>query len=72
MTQERRQSTPPSDRDLYRQKKLGDRVHKERRKDELSRLREVQSQKKLWRRVVISCALLNLTFIFLGIWGLLK
>jgi len=38
----------------------------------LSRLREVQEQKRLWLLVVAICLGLNLTLVGLGVWGWLN
>ncbi|PPR13304.1 MAG: hypothetical protein CFH43_01098 [Proteobacteria bacterium] len=68
----RRANKTASDADLYKVSKssIKEFIKKERRHDELDRLREVQSQARVWRRVVLFCGLLNLLLISLAVWGL--
>ena len=64
----RRTQPLPSDKDLYSEN-IKEFIAKERRHDELDRLREVREQKIMWRNTVISCGVLNIIFIFLGVMG---
>ena len=68
----RRANKAASDADLYKVSKssIKEFIKNERRHDELDRLREVQSQARVWRRGVLFCGLLNLLLISLAVWGL--
>ncbi len=69
---EKRKNKSASDAELYKTFKLNPKLKTERRQDELSRLREIQSQKKLWWRVIIACVILNAVFVGLGLWGMMS
>lgn len=66
---ERRVVTPLDDKTLYRHKNLPQLAQHERRKDMLSRLREVQDQRLLWLFVVSICMGMNALLVGLGLWG---
>ena len=67
----RRKAEPVSDQELYKLPKdsIKDFIEKERRHDELDRLREVAEQKKTWNITIGFCLLLNLIFVSLAIYG---
>lgn len=69
---ERRLHYPRADADVYRLVKNPAIFNKERRHDELERLRDACEQKKLWRRTVLFCAALNLLLLALALWGWLS
>ncbi len=70
----RRANKSKSDADLYKVSKssIKEFIKKERRHDELDRLREVQTQASLWKRTVIVCGLINAIFIALAMIGAYK
>lgn len=72
--QDRREKrTVVSDKDLYKISKssIQEFIKKERRHDELDRLREVQAQSRMWKRTVAFCGFLNLVLISLALWGMM-
>jgi len=70
----RRETTPVADAELYSLPKasIKEFIKKERRHDELGRLREVQEQKKVWLNTMIFCGVLNLALVGLAIIGMWK
>lgn len=73
MNEERRRFQSRPDKELYRLPKsaIKNFVAKERRQDELGRLREVQEQNKVWRRTVRLCLFLNIVLLSLATWEVL-
>lgn len=69
----RRSAKPISDKKLYKLPKssINEFIEKERRHDELDRLREVQEQKKVWLKIFLACLSMNLIFIAFAIVGAL-
>ena len=67
---ERRENYPTPEKELYDIKDIDSFIEKERRHDELDRMREVQVQKRTWNRTVLFCFILNLVFLLLGVVGL--
>lgn len=67
---ERRKNYPMPEQEMYRLKKIDDYIKEERRVDEKERLIEVKGQKKVWFRVMMACALMNLALLSLAIVGL--
>lgn len=67
--EDRRSNQTYSDKELYKLDNINEFIEKERRHDELDRLREVQEQKRTWQKTVAFCALLNLILIGLAIYG---
>lgn len=70
--QDRRKADKIKDTDIYNAENIDAFIQKERRHDELDRLREIKSQKRLWVYTVSFCALLNLILIGLAIWGAIE
>ena len=70
--QNRRKQKSASQKELFEDKNLSQRVKGERRHDELARLRKVLAEKRLWWRVFAACLLVNLVFVALGVWGLVQ
>lgn len=68
---ERRVEPKKSEKELYGISNIDSFIEKERRHDELDRLREVREQKQVWLKTVLFCGLLNLVLICLAIWGAL-
>ena len=66
---ERRDNYPIPEKELYGIKDIDDFIEKERRHDELDRIREVRVQKRTWKHIFIACAFMNLVFIALAILG---
>lgn len=68
----RRVEKTPSKQELYRVSKssIEEFIDEERRFDELDKLREVQDQKRTYKRTMIYCIFLNLLFVTLAIVGL--
>lgn len=67
---ERRQSKPKTEVELYNLDDVNAFIEKERRRDELDRLREVQEQRRTWVLTVGFCAIVNLILVGLAISGL--
>ena len=67
---ERRTSQPLSESEMYKLEDVNAFIEKERRRDELDKLREVQEQRRAWLLTVAFCALINLVLISLAISGL--
>ncbi len=67
---DRRKRPTLTEQQLYKMKDIDGFVEKERRGDELDRLREVQEQKKTWRRTVMLCLAMNLVLIALAVSGM--
>ena len=67
----RRTKAQKADAELYSLPKtsIKEFIEKERRHDELGRLREIQEQKNVWRNTMLLCALLNLGFLILAYIG---
>lgn len=70
--QDRRQVTTPNDEDIYKASDIDTFIQKERRHDELDRLREIKEQKNIWRYTVLFCAVLNVMLIALAVWGVIE
>ena len=68
---ERRTAAQKSDDQLYALSthSIEEFISKERRHDELDRLREVSEQKRVWRIIFTACMLMNLIFIALAVAG---
>lgn len=68
---ERRIIPPVKDDELYQypNKKIRAFIKKERRHDELDRLREVRQQRATWLWTIGFCLLLNLLFVALAVYG---
>ena len=73
-THTRRQSEPRSDKELYQLPKdsINAFIQKERRHDELDRLREVQTQKRVWLYTFSACSAVVFTLVCVSILGLLQ
>ncbi len=68
---DRRQEVSVDQKSLYQQENLHELIEKERREDELDRLRDVLEQKATWRNVVLFCGALNIVLILLAISGVI-
>lgn len=51
---------------------VSDFITKERRKDELDRVREVQVQKRVWKNTMGVCTAAVVALLGLALWGLFK
>ncbi len=69
---DRRKRPQLTEQQLYKVKDIDGFIEKERRSDELDRLREVQEQKKTWRRTVTLCLLMNLVLVALAVSGMME
>lgn len=69
---DRRKRPQLTEQQLYKVKDIDGFIEKERRSDELDRLREVQEQKKTWRRTVTLCLLMNLVLVALAVSGMVE
>ena len=67
--QERRAMYPRSEAELYALPDIDSVLQKERRQDELERLRMAKEQRRTWLLTVIFCALFNAMLVGLGLWG---
>ncbi len=67
MTEERRINKPVPDEVLYTTSALESFIEKERRRDELTRLVEVRSQRRIWLTTVGCCLALNLLLLGLAL-----
>jgi hypothetical protein len=70
--QDRRQAITPNDEDIYKASDIDAFIQKERRHDELDRLREIKEQKNIWLYTVLFCAALNVMLIALAVWGVIE
>lgn len=68
---ERRQNQPIKESELYSfsVQNLKNLEGKERRSQELERLRDVKSQKRVWLKIFLSCLFMNIVFIAFAVWG---
>ncbi|MBA44440.1 MAG: hypothetical protein CMF62_10630 [Magnetococcales bacterium] len=68
---ERRITPPTPDKELYGypNKTIENFIEKERRHDELDRLREIRQQRSTWFWTIGFCLLLNLLFVALAAYG---
>ena len=64
----RRDNHPPSDAELYKSD-VDTFIKSERRRDELERLNEVKEQNATWIFTVRVCAIINLIFLILALYG---
>lgn len=67
---ERRDNYPRPESELYDLNNVEQEISKERRLDELDRLREVSVQKRTWKRTMLFCLSLNLLLIILALIGM--
>lgn len=68
MTQnEKRSNYPMPESEMYKLDDINDVIKKERRHDELDRLREVRQQKAVWLKTVLSALALVLVFLSMAI-----
>lgn len=67
--QEKRRNYPMPEQDMYKLDDINEFIKKERRHDELDRLREVRQQKQVWKITLVFCILLNLTLLLVGLSG---
>ena len=70
--QDRRKASNLEDTDIYKASDIDAFIQKERRHDELDRLREIKDQKRVWLYTVSFCAVLNVILIALAIWGAIE
>lgn len=63
---ERRSKEQATEQELYKAD-VDKFIAKERRVDELDRLREVKEQKRVWYGVLLMCAVLNIIFVIFAI-----
>ena len=69
MNKENRTNYPMPESEMYKLSDINQFIEKERRHDELDRLREVRQQKKVWKITLVFCILLNLTLLLVGLSG---
>tara|TARA_Y100000590_G_scaffold348197_1_gene399117 strand:- start:27 stop:269 length:243 start_codon:yes stop_codon:yes gene_type:complete len=67
--QENRTNYPMPESEMYNISDINQFIEKERRHDELDRLREVRQQKKVWISVVGISAVVNSIFLLLAFMG---
>jgi len=67
--QENRTNYPMPESEMYQLSDINQFIEKERRHDELDRLREVRQQKKVWLSVVGISAVVNSIFLLLAFMG---
>lgn len=70
--QDRRKAPTQEDTDIYKADDIDAFIVKERRHDELDRLREIKDQRRVWIYTVSFCALLNIILIGLAVWGVIE
>jgi hypothetical protein len=70
--QDRRTASNLQDEDIYKASDIDAFIQKERRHDELDRLREIKEQKNIWLYTVLFCAALNIALIALAVWGVIE
>jgi hypothetical protein len=70
--QDRRKASNIDESDIYKASDIDAFIDKERRHDELDRLREIKEQKNIWLYTVLFCAVLNIILIALAIWGAIE
>lgn len=70
--QDRRKASNIDETDIYKASDIDAFIDKERRHDELDRLREIKDQKRVWVYTVLFCALLNIILIALAVWGAIE
>jgi len=68
----RRRKPSKAEKELYKLPDIQSFIEKERRHDELSRLKEVQQQNSAWIRTIAICASFNFVLIGLAVWGMYK
>lgn len=68
---ERRKRPTLTEQQLYKMRDINSFIDHERRGDELDRLREVQEQKRTWRRTVLLCLAMNLVLVGLAVSGMM-
>tara|TARA_Y100001960_G_C14392215_1_gene689255 strand:- start:278 stop:493 length:216 start_codon:yes stop_codon:yes gene_type:complete len=66
---ENRTNYPMPESEMYQISDINQFIEKERRHDELDRLREVRQQKKVWLSVVGISAIVNIIFLLLAFMG---
>ena len=69
MNKENRTNYPMPESEMYNLSDINEFIKKERRHDELDRLREVRQQKQVWKITLVFCILLNLTLLLVGLSG---
>tara|TARA_Y100001960_G_scaffold323017_1_gene400627 strand:+ start:1354 stop:1578 length:225 start_codon:yes stop_codon:yes gene_type:complete len=69
---EKRKNPAMTDSEMYELSSIKEFIEKERRHDQLDRLMEVKSQKKVWFNIVLASFLLNLILLVFAIIGYLK
>ncbi len=67
--QEKRKNYPMQESDMYSIQNIQGAIKKERRKDELDRLIEVQQQKRVWKKVVFTSGSIIIVLLFLAYIG---
>jgi len=68
----RRKKAQRAEKELYKLPDIQSFIEKERRHDELSRLKEVQQQNSVWIRTLMICGSFNIVLIGLAVWGMYK
>ncbi len=66
-----RKSPAISDSELYKlsKKELKEYIKKERRTDEIDRLRDIRRQKRTWNKIFFACLFMNILYIVFAFLG---